>query len=329
MRKVRSGLTVSIVCAGLLWAGAVMAAPGGEPGPPGEKSSKGGNKQCKADLDTCSADLGTCNADLGTCDADLNTCNTDLTQAQGDLTQSQTDLATCNTDLGTCNNNFGTCSADLTACEGTLTTTEGALATCNTDLGTCDADLVACLAEPNGLFPATGQTTAYQADKNDGIAGPVDVPDDGTVQAGAPLSYTDNGDGTITDNNTGLMWEKKVGTNGCLHCVNDTFRWSGDGSQETIWDWLDPVNAEGGTGFAGFDDWRIPNVKELQSIVDYEHTDPSIDPIFGPTAASFYWSSTTGDFNPADAWGVNFFNGFVGLSTKFEVRRVRAVRGGL
>ena len=35
------------------------------------------------------------------------------------------------------------------------------------------------------------------------------MPDNGTVRAGAPLRFTDNWDGTITDNNTGLMWEKK------------------------------------------------------------------------------------------------------------------------
>jgi hypothetical protein len=49
-------------------------------------------------------------------------------------------------------------------------------------------------------FPATGQTTSYAAG------------DDGAIKAGAPLSYTHNGDGTITDNNTKLVWEKKSGT---------------------------------------------------------------------------------------------------------------------
>ncbi len=195
----------------------------------------------------------------------------------------------------------------------------------------CKADLAACLAEPNGLFPASGQTTAYQADKNDGIAGEVAVPDDGTVQAGAPLSYTDNGDGTITDNNTGLMWEKKVAGGGCLHCVNLTPRWSvPGGSMVTIWDWLDDVNAEGGTGFAGYNDWRIPNVKELQSIVDYERSNPSIDPFFDPTAASDYWSSTTDVSDPTFAWAVSFVFGdavrFAG--GKNSSLHVRAVRGG-
>ncbi len=149
-------------------------------------------------------------------------------------------------------------------------------------------------------FPASGQTTAYLADKNNGAGGDA-VPDDGTVQAGTPLSYVDNGDGTLTDLNTGLMWEMKDlgsldGVPGALHDADNTYRWSGDGTQETIWDWLDDVNVE---GFAGHSDWRIPNVKELQSIVDHQVFNPSIDPVFGdtgslaPPSTVFYWSSST------------------------------------
>ncbi len=202
------------------------------------------------------------------------------------------------------------------------------------DLATCNADLAANLPEPNSLFPASGQTTVNQADKNDGIIGSVNVPDDGTVQAGAPLSYTDNADGTITDNNTGLMWEKKGNLNGFLdfnnlHDADNSYIWSGDGSQETIWDWLDDVNAEGGVGFAGYDDWRIPNAKELQSIVDYERFGPSIDPIFGPTVMSLYWSSTSNTFISVNAWYVNFFIGDVNFDDKNGDSHVRAVRGGL
>ena len=63
-------------------------------------------------------------------------------------------------------------------------------------------DAASCRA---GKFPASGQTTAYQADINDGVSGnPVDVPDDGTLEAGAALRYRDNKDGAITDLNTRL-----------------------------------------------------------------------------------------------------------------------------
>ena len=63
---------------------------------------------------------------------------------------------------------------------------------------------------PPSKFLASGQTTPFQADIADGMSGNfVDVPDDGTLEAGATLRYRDNGDGTITDRHTKLMWEKK------------------------------------------------------------------------------------------------------------------------
>src|SRR5262245_40951697 len=64
------------------------------------------------------------------------------------------------------------------------------------------------------IFSATGQTTPYTADTLAGAG--TSVADDGTVRAGGPLRYRDNGDGTITDLNTGLMWEKKS-IDGSLH----------------------------------------------------------------------------------------------------------------
>ncbi len=186
-------------------------------------------------------------------------------------------------------------------------------------------------AEGEGL-PATGQTLSYPADKNDGIAGPVAVPDDGALRRGPALHYKVRKDGTIKDKNTDLIWEVKCSSCGGLHAVSNTYRWSGDGSQETIWDWLDDINAEGGTGYAGHNDWRIPNVRELQSIVDYGVFNPAIDPIFGPTAASFaasfYWSSTSYANNPSAAWFVNFNGGFVDFDAKDFDFHVRAVRGG-
>jgi hypothetical protein len=99
-------------------------------------------------------------------------------------------------------------------------------------------------------FPASGQTTAYTADKY-GNPDAV-VPDDGTVQAGATLRYRDMGNGTIEDENARLIWEKKSDDGG-LHDKDRAYPWSSV-STDTIWDWLDAVNAEGGTGFAGYND---------------------------------------------------------------------------
>ena len=107
------------------------------------------------------------------------------------------------------------------------------------------------------------------------VAGAV-FPGDG-AESGPELAYQDNLDGTVTDLNTGFTWEVKApggGTClGALHAVGATCNWN-----DATGPWIDALNAEGGSGYAGHTDWRIPNVKELQSIVDYGEFAPAIDP---------------------------------------------------
>lgn len=86
--------------------------------------------------------------------------------------------------------------------------------------------------------------------------------------------FVDNGDGTITDLATGLMWQK-----------------SDDGVTRN---WEEALAYADGLEIAGYDDWRLPNVKELHSIVDYTRDDPAIDPIFNTMdPEGWFWSSTT------------------------------------
>lgn len=99
--------------------------------------------------------------------------------------------------------------------------------------------------------------------------------------------FVDNGDGTITDKATGLMWQKV------------------DSSKSMSWE--DALEYAENINLAGYSDWRLPNAKELQSIVDYTRSptttnSPAIDPIFktspikdeeGNTNYPFYWTSTT------------------------------------
>ncbi len=194
---------------------------------------------------------------------------------------------------------------------------------------------------PPSPFPATGQTTCW--DPAD-ITTPITTiacagtRQDGELQFGATLSYIDNGDGTITDNNTGLMWEK-LSADGSIHDFNTTYTWQ-DAFSVKI------VTLNGGGGFAGHTDWRLPNRRELESIVNLEGYQPAMHPIFFapcsagcsfPTCsctqsgfynASFYYSSSTNVSGAQNAWGVVFYDGYVHAVPKAGAYYVRAVRGG-
>jgi hypothetical protein len=108
----------------------------------------------------------------------------------------------------------------LPACQATLNA-------CNTNLRDCDAELSTCKDDlANALkstLPATGQTKCWDTSGNSiNCSG---TGQDGDIQAGAPLSYTDNGDGTITDNNTQFVWEKKDDSGG-IHDKDNTYTWN-------------------------------------------------------------------------------------------------------
>jgi Protein of unknown function (DUF1566) len=262
-------------------------------------------------------------AGAATCEEDLAICTAGLQMCENDLLLKGRALTNCNTDVGFAQQNLASCNASLSEVQA--------------DLVTCNHDLAVCQALG---FPASGQTTAFPADRNDGIPGPVAVPDDGTLEAGVDLLYIDNGDGTITDPRTGLMWEKKSDDGG-LHDKDNIYWWSGNGAQETVWDWLEDINSQGISGFAGYHDWRIPSVKELLSIVNYQNPPAAVSSAFnkdcvpGATVSTGsctflhdYWSSSTWAANAGYAWTVSFNHGSVSRSLKADTARARAVRGG-
>ncbi|MBY0279421.1 DUF1566 domain-containing protein [Candidatus Binatia bacterium] len=228
---------------------------------------------------------------------------------------------------------LASCNADLTACNGDLSTCTGDLATANADLATCEGDLAACEALPPARLLKTGQTTAYGAGS------------DGNLQKGIAQGYVDNGDGTITDTSTGLMWEKKS-DDGTIHDKDNTYTWSGasygtthvlDGTAATTF--LAALNAGG--GFAGHTDWRLPNQTELYSLVNLQAVSPATFPAFNTgcapactvltcscTVPYVYWSSSTYASLPQYAWFVFFLDGDTGANGKDYNFYVRAVRGG-
>ena len=161
-----------------------------------------------------------------------------------------------------------------------------------------------------GVNHVTGHIKAYAAN----ASGPVGGKYVRAVRGGdyGTNAYTDNGDGTISDTNTGLMWAQ-------------------DDDGVTL-DWQDALAYAESSDKAGYTDWRLPNVKELQSIVDYSYsptaTDsanvgPAIDPLFTCSQLpsdvqeagytddyGYYWTGTSAPFTSGEpyyyAWYVAF-----------------------
>jgi hypothetical protein len=166
---------------------------------------------------------------------------------------------------------------------------------------------------PDGPTPVckSGQTTSYATG------------DDGDHQRGVALvspRFTDNGNGTVTDNQTGLIWLKdadcfgqRVWSNALSDCngLADGSCGLTDGSQ------------------AG--DWRLPNVKELYSLVDVGNYNPALPSghPFTNVQSYYYWSSSTIAYNDDLAFDVYMSSGYVGdSSSKSSNYYVWPVRGG-
>jgi len=143
-------------------------------------------------------------------------------------------------------------------------------------------------------------------------------------------------DGTVTDKKTGLMWTQNSKAK-YEEIYNVSQTWS---------DAFKLINAlnnpnespnlpDGCTtsGASCYTDWRLPNIKELQSLVDYGHTAPAMpekyEDAFGTVKNYYYWSSTTNLNNPyAHAWAVYMFTGVVTSQSKSNPCYVWPVRGG-
>lgn len=174
--------------------------------------------------------------------------------------------------------------------------------------------------------PKTGQTTCYDTSGNSrDCAG---TGEDGEYQKGIASPnprFTDHGDGTVTDNLTGLMWTKDA------QQIPGTMSWQAalDACNNLVY----PVSG-------GYDDWRLPNLREQHSLIDYGQINPAL-PVGHPfTNALWYvWTSTTSVRSPDKAWVVALTQAFGGsedghvvagqkTQTSF-IFLVWAVRGGL
>lgn len=156
----------------------------------------------------------------------------------------------------------------------------------------------------------TGQSTCWDANANSISC--TNTGQDGALQKGMVRSYTDNADGTILDNSTGLTWQKGTTTtytwaNALAYCNNNTAGLPGSG-------------------------WRLPQIKELFSLIDFSvfsNYTPCINTTYFPgTSFLMYWSATTYPVTGSQnlALGLYMGGGYSDLTDKTTSQYVRCVR---
>ncbi len=173
-------------------------------------------------------------------------------------------------------------------------------------------------------LPKTGQTAC-----RDGSGTAIDcggTGQDGESQAGAPWPiprFAENGDRTVTDRLTGLVWSKDGKAPGPPAC-NPGTRKTGQGA-------VDHVRCLNSNGYLGRSDWRLPNGNELASLVNHGESNSAAwlnAQGFSNVQAGGYWSSSTYATTPWNAWGVNMHDGAeTSFARKHEIN-VWPVRGG-
>ena len=117
-------------------------------------------------------------------------------------------------------------------------------------------------------------------------------------------------DDIVLDRRTGLMWSRRniAKERKC---------------------WADAKKASEECRLDGYSDWRLPTIRELLSIVDYERHKPAIDTTVFECESDWYWSSTPYAPSPGGyAWLVYFYDGYAGWNPQDSYGFVRAVRAG-
>ena len=142
---------------------------------------------------------------------------------------------------------------------------------------------------------------------------------DGDLQKGVAWSnprFTDNADGTVKDNLTGIIWTKDVNLVGRLE-------W-----QQSL-DYVIDMNSGIHENF-GYTDWRLPNVRELESLLDYGEMYPALPPghpfINLSDSYGWYWSSTENLY--FDAMAVSIHSHVIYFKMRTDIFLVWPVRGG-
>ncbi len=166
-------------------------------------------------------------------------------------------------------------------------------------------------------LPRTGQTKCYDTAGN--VISCANTGQDGDIQAGVAWPsprFTDNGNGTITDNLTGLIWLKNA------NCF---------GAQT----WQDALNSAKtlNSGECGLSDgsvegdWRLPNRNEMRSLIDYSRYSPaiSLSHLFS-NIMTLYWLSTAYANDTAYVWSINMWDGYINVDSRGNYYYVWPVR---
>ncbi len=146
-----------------------------------------------------------------------------------------------------------------------------------------------------------------------------------TVASNPDAIYTVHGDGTVTDTRTGLTWKQ------CLEGFDNTGAGCAPVSGQKLFTWEQALTLATSHSFAGHSDWRLPNVKELHSLVEECRTGPALnDTAFPgePQAGSVRSSSPAAGPVPTIVWDVSFLVGYADQSARSTPAYVRLVRGG-
>lgn len=140
----------------------------------------------------------------------------------------------------------------------------------------------------------------------------------------APSSrFQKHDDGTVTDQETGLMWRV------CVEGLKGKNCDKGKALEPSWGGALTYVSSLNGEGFAGYKDWRLPNIRELASLLELQCAHPAINlEIFPSTPPAHVWSSSPYHFYTHYSWFVDFDSGQINTTERVKPKQLRLVRGG-
>lgn len=143
------------------------------------------------------------------------------------------------------------------------------------------------------------------------------------ILASNPTTIYNIANGTVTDTRNGLMWDQ------CLWGVSGPACATGSPNKSTWQQALSLSTTANAIRHRGYSDWRLPNVKELSSLVETCQFNPSINSeVFPSTPGTYFWSSSPDAYDGGVAWAVGFGSGnahnYISRDYPYWVRLVRA-----